>query len=170
MTVYLKILNAFTFHVTFTLHTHLVPLWHSSVKYLWGSARNTKWRKIKTLLSSWLPACSVQVLRQSGATEGLSGQSPQSGKPGEGHRGPGEAAGWSQKPTRQERLCVCNQNQEEQMIPPGLPQGLSGKDSTCSARDPGSIPGSGRSPGGRHGNPFQYSCLENPMDRGAWQL
>ena len=35
-------------------------------------------------------------------------------------------------------------------------------------RDPGSIPGSGRSPGGEHGNPLQYSCLENPMDRGAW--
>ena len=37
------------------------------------------------------------------------------------------------------------------------------------ARDVGSIPGSGRSPGGENGNPFQYSCLENPMDRGAWQ-
>ena len=36
------------------------------------------------------------------------------------------------------------------------------------ARDMGSIPGSGRSPGGENGNPFQYSCLENPMDRGAW--
>ena len=36
-------------------------------------------------------------------------------------------------------------------------------------RDLGSIPGSGRSPGGGHGNPLQYSCLENPMDRGAWQ-
>ena len=34
-------------------------------------------------------------------------------------------------------------------------------------RDTDSIPGSGRSPGGRHGNPLQYSCLENPMDRGA---
>ena len=36
-------------------------------------------------------------------------------------------------------------------------------------RDVGSIPGSGRSPGEGHGNPLQYSCLENPMDRGAWQ-
>ena len=34
--------------------------------------------------------------------------------------------------------------------------------------DTGSIPGWGRSPGGGHGNPLQYSCLENPMDRGAW--
>ena len=36
-------------------------------------------------------------------------------------------------------------------------------------RDVGSIPGSGRSPGGGHGNPLQYSCLKNPMDRGAWK-
>ena len=36
-------------------------------------------------------------------------------------------------------------------------------------RDLGSIPGSGRSPGGGHGGPLQYSCLENPMDRGAWR-
>ena len=37
-------------------------------------------------------------------------------------------------------------------------------------RDAGSIPGLGRSPGGGHSNPFQYSCLENPMNRGAWQV
>ena len=36
-------------------------------------------------------------------------------------------------------------------------------------RDKGSISGSGRSPGGEQGNPLQYSCLENPMDRGAWR-
>ena len=36
-------------------------------------------------------------------------------------------------------------------------------------RDVGSIPGPGRFPGGGHSNPLQYSCLENPMDRGAWQ-
>ena len=36
-------------------------------------------------------------------------------------------------------------------------------------RDSGLIPGSGRSPGGGHGNPLQYCCLENPMDRGTWQ-
>ena len=36
-------------------------------------------------------------------------------------------------------------------------------------RDEGSSPGSGRFPGGGHGNPLQYSCLENPMDRGAWR-
>ena len=36
-------------------------------------------------------------------------------------------------------------------------------------RDTGSIPGSGKYPGGEHGNPLQYSCLENPKDRGAWR-
>ena len=44
-----------------------------------------------------------------------------------------------------------------------------GKESACSAGDPGLIPGSGRSPGEGNGNPLQYSCLENPMDKGAWQ-
>ena len=43
-----------------------------------------------------------------------------------------------------------------------------GKESACNAGDPGSIPGSGRSPEEGNGNPLQYSCLENPMDRGAW--
>ena len=43
------------------------------------------------------------------------------------------------------------------------------KESACNAGDLGSIPGSGGSPGEGNGNPFQYSCLENPMDRGAWQ-
>ena len=44
-----------------------------------------------------------------------------------------------------------------------------GKESACSAGEPGSIPGSGRSSGEGNGNPLQYSCLENPMDGGAWQ-
>ena len=43
------------------------------------------------------------------------------------------------------------------------------KNLPCNARDAGSIPGSGRSPGEGHGNPLQYSCLENPMDRGPWK-
>ena len=42
-------------------------------------------------------------------------------------------------------------------------------ESACNARDPGLTPGSGRSSGEGHGNKFQYSCLENPMDRGAWR-
>ena len=44
-----------------------------------------------------------------------------------------------------------------------------GKASVCNAGDPGSIPGLGRSPGEGNGSPLQYSCLENPMDCGAWQ-
>ena len=51
----------------------------------------------------------------------------------------------------------------------GFPGGADGKESTCSVGDPGSIPGSGRSPGEGNGNPLQYSCLENPMDGEAWQ-
>ena len=51
----------------------------------------------------------------------------------------------------------------------GFPGGSEGKESACSARDPGSILGLGRSPEGGNGNPLQYSCLENPMDKGAWQ-
>ena len=43
------------------------------------------------------------------------------------------------------------------------------KESACNAGDPGSIPGSGRSPGEGNGNPLQDSCLENPMDRGLCQ-
>ena len=46
---------------------------------------------------------------------------------------------------------------------------LDGKESACNARDLGSIPGLGRSPGEEDGNPLQYSCLENSMDRGVWQ-
>ena len=51
----------------------------------------------------------------------------------------------------------------------GFPGGSDGKASVCNAGDPGSIPGSGRSPGEGNDNLLQYSCLENPMDRGAWQ-
>ena len=51
----------------------------------------------------------------------------------------------------------------------GLPWWLSGKESTCSPGDTGLIPGLGRSPGGGHDNPLQFSCLGNPIDRGAWQ-
>ena len=61
------------------------------------------------------------------------------------------------------RCCFCSG---------GLAQWLSGKESTCNAGDTGdvgSLPGLEGSPGGGNGNPLQYSCLENPMDRGAWR-
>ena len=50
-----------------------------------------------------------------------------------------------------------------------MPGSLVGKESAYNARDPGSTPGQGRSPGERNGNSLQYSCLGNPMDGGAWQ-
>ena len=58
---------------------------------------------------------------------------------------------------------VCRGLMEE-----GFPGGPMSKESPCNAREAGTIPESGRSPGEGNGNPLQYSCLENPMDRGAW--
>ena len=49
----------------------------------------------------------------------------------------------------------------------GFPGASDGKESACNAGDLGAIPGLGRYPGERNGNPLHYSCLENPMDRGA---
>ena len=54
-------------------------------------------------------------------------------------------------------------------VPHGLPWRLSGKESTCSAGGMDLIPGTGRAPGEGNGNPLQYCCLDNPMDRGAWR-
>ena len=51
----------------------------------------------------------------------------------------------------------------------GFPGGSDSKEPNCDAGDPGSIPGSGRSPGEENDTPLQYSCLENPMDREAWR-
>ena len=51
----------------------------------------------------------------------------------------------------------------------GFPGGSDGKESACTAGDPGLIPGWGRSPGGGNGYPLRYSCLENSMGKGAWQ-
>ena len=50
----------------------------------------------------------------------------------------------------------------------GFPGGSDGKESACNARDLGLIPGLGRSPGEGNGDPFQYFCMENSMDRGTW--
>ena len=51
----------------------------------------------------------------------------------------------------------------------GLPSSSNGKEPAGSVGDLSSVPGLGRSPGEGHGNPLQYSCPENPIDRGAWQ-
>ena len=55
------------------------------------------------------------------------------------------------------------------MFQMGFPGGSDGKELACVAGNPGSISGSGRPPGEGNGKPFQFSCLENSMDRGAWQ-
>jgi len=59
-------------------------------------------------------------------------------------------------------------NQTNKQTPRGFPGGSDGKASACNMGDPGSFPGSGRSPGEGNSNPLQCSCLENSMDRGAW--
>ena len=55
------------------------------------------------------------------------------------------------------------------MGPLGFSGGSDGKESACNAGNLGSVPESERSPGGGHGNPLQYACLENPIDGVAWQ-
>ena len=57
---------------------------------------------------------------------------------------------------------------EDMVVDVLLPGGSEVKASAWNAGDPGSIPGSGRPPGEGNGNPLQYSCLENPMEGGAW--
>jgi len=64
---------------------------------------------------------------------------------------------------------LSNWTTNNRVEPKGLPCSSNGKESACNTGDPGSIPGSGRSSGEGNGSPLQYSCLENPMDRGAWQ-
>ena len=73
------------------------------------------------------------------------------------------------KKTKVSTNCVLNSFEFLQKYKPtGFPDGSAGKESTCNARDTSSFPGSGRSPGDGNGNPFQCSCLGNPMDRGVW--
>ena len=76
-------------------------------------------------------------------------------------RSPGEGKGY---PLQYSGL----ENFMDYTVHVGFPGGSEVKVSACNAEDLGSIPGSGRSPGEGNGNPLQYSCLENPMDRGAW--
>ena len=103
---------------------------------------------------------------------------------GQGRRGWGEGRGWSFHERAPHYPCISCVHQPRSFLNAllfvlvfyrsfiGLPWWLSSEKSACSegdARDTGLIPGLGRSPGGGHGHPPQYSCLENAMDRGAWQ-
>ncbi|CAI9157067.1 unnamed protein product [Rangifer tarandus platyrhynchus] len=76
----------------------------------------------------------------------------------------------AQTHTTRKIYCPVNDYPEEKIERPhsGLPGGSDSKASACNAGDLGLIPGLGRSPGKGNGNPLQYSCLENPMDGGAW--
>ena len=65
--------------------------------------------------------------------------------------------------------CICDDMESHLLILFwGFPGGSAGKESTCNVGDLGSVPESGRSPGGGNGNPFLYSCLENSINRGVW--
>ena len=70
---------------------------------------------------------------------------------------------WSQRYLSTELIGVCIAS----ILEYGFPGNSVGKEFACNAGDAGSIPGLRRSPGDRKSNPLQYSCLENPMDRGA---
>ena len=65
-------------------------------------------------------------------------------------------------------LCMANKLLHFNWLPLGLPGGSDGEESACNTGNPGLIPGWRRCPGGGNGSPLQYSCLENPLDKGAW--
>ena len=67
-----------------------------------------------------------------------------------------------------DKMCLLKKKKKLSRRKGGLSHWLSGKESACSAGAMDLIPGWGRSPGGGHGNPLRYSCLETPKDRGAW--
>ena len=67
-----------------------------------------------------------------------------------------------------EQITLCKSAHCRSPSIPGFLMAKKEKETACNVGDPGSIPGLGKSPGEGHGNPLQYSCLENPMDRGAW--
>ena len=87
--------------------------------------------------------------------------SPIQGELGKGPVGRFGKAAWEWGPEGQEIYSTWSPGK-------GFPGGSDGKESICDAGDPGSTPASGRSLGEGNGNPLQYSCLENPMNRGAW--
>ena len=72
-------------------------------------------------------------------------------------------------PTKKKKICIRLYSLGEMISSPWANGGLDGKASARNAGDLGLIPGLERSPGEGNGNPLQYSCLENPMGRGAWQ-
>ena len=74
----------------------------------------------------------------------------------------------SSESNKGDKTCDYNEKINEGLLHSGCPSSSDGKESTCNATDLGSISGLERSLGKENDNPLQYSCLENPMDRGAW--
>ena len=118
----------------------------------------------------------MRDLGSAGSIWMLSG--PKTGQKGSGHCPPGRGttdqryllpSGQHLSDQNNSALWHLKTNYRKIYIKFGLPLWLNSKDSTCNAGDLYSVPGSGRSPGAGHGNPLQYSCLENPLDREAWR-
>ena len=82
--------------------------------------------------------------------------------------GEGDAGPLSSSPATA-AFCALHTHTHTHTLSTGFPGGSGSKEFACNAADLGSIPGLGRSPGEGNGKPLQYSCLENPMDRAAWQ-
>ena len=116
--------------------------------------------KSQTLLSDFTFTFHFHALEKEMATHSsvLAWRVPGKGEPG------GLPSVGSQSRTRLKRLSSSSSSRKRQ----GLPWWISGKESTCQCRRHSLVPGLGRCPGGGNGNPVQYSCLENSMDRGAW--
>ena len=108
----------------------------------------------------------TSVGKESTCHAGVSGSIPGSG------RSPGEGIGCPLQYSCLENpmeYSSCGHKESDTTAGLSLPWWPSGRESACRAEDVGSIPGWGRSPGGGHGRPPQSSCLEHPVDRGAWR-
>ena len=143
----------------------------ASPSSLTGASQVAQWSEIR------LPMQEMQVRspgREDPLEKGMAAHSrtlaweiPPAGEPGGLRAVHGVAMSQAR---RHASLTWLNESSRKYIPPPdvGFPAGSDSKVSACSEGDLGSVPGSGRSPGEGNGNPLQYSCLENPMDRGAW--
>ena len=111
----------------------------------------TTWIHVPAHLSLYWECCEGRALSPPGPIQSSKG-------------GPQESF-----PKRSRWGCPEHSQQKDHFCHQCHPGSSVGKEFTCNARDPGSIPGSGRSPGEGNGNSLPYSCLENSMDRGAWR-
>ena len=144
----------------------------ASPSSLTGASPVAQWSEIR------LPMQEMQVRspgREDPLEKGMAAHSrmlaweiPPAGEPGGLHAAHGVAMSQARRHTS---LTWLTESSRKYIPPPdvGFPAGSGSKVSACSEGDLGSIPGSGRSPGEGNDNPFQYSCLENHVDRGTWR-